>query len=172
MCSLNTPVDAPPVSDAENVSASAPGTLQSLTYINFRSRASAVLHDHADVQRLDRTRAHLSCASRGNHKSRSRRRTHTHRGRIRKPRHRDLDLRTALLRVLPATVLERSRKRPSYSGIWCRWRESNPHSLRNTILSRARLPVPPHRLGSIYSRARVVAKASTPMRFFRMQVGH
>lgn len=102
MCSLNTPVDAPPVSDAENVSASAPGTLQSLTYINFRSRASAVLHDHADVQRLDRTRAHLSCASRGNHKSRSRRRTHTHRGRIRKPRHRDLDLRTALLRVLPA----------------------------------------------------------------------
>ena len=27
---------------------------------------------------------------------------------------------------------------------WCPWRESNPHSLRNTILSRARLPVPPH----------------------------
>src|SRR5947209_17036306 len=30
-------------------------------------------------------------------------------------------------------------------AIWCRWRESNPHSLRNTILSRARLPIPPHR---------------------------
>ena len=29
---------------------------------------------------------------------------------------------------------------------WCPWRESNPHSLRNTILSRARLPVPPHGL--------------------------
>ena len=29
-------------------------------------------------------------------------------------------------------------------GGWCPWRESNPHSLRNTILSRARLPVPPH----------------------------
>jgi hypothetical protein len=30
--------------------------------------------------------------------------------------------------------------------VWCPWRESNPHSLRNTILSRARLPVPPHGL--------------------------
>jgi disulfide bond formation protein DsbB len=28
--------------------------------------------------------------------------------------------------------------------MWCPWRESNPHSSRNTILSRARLPVPPH----------------------------
>src|SRR5580692_9321993 len=33
---------------------------------------------------------------------------------------------------------------PQSSEGWCPWRESNPHSLRNTILSRARLPVPPH----------------------------
>jgi hypothetical protein len=26
---------------------------------------------------------------------------------------------------------------------WCPWPESNQHSLRNSILSRARLPVPP-----------------------------
>ena len=31
---------------------------------------------------------------------------------------------------------------------WCPWGESNPHSLRNTILSRARLPVPPHGLAA------------------------
>jgi hypothetical protein len=30
--------------------------------------------------------------------------------------------------------------------ILCRRRESNPHSFRNTILSRARLPIPPLRL--------------------------
>ncbi len=28
---------------------------------------------------------------------------------------------------------------------WYRWPGSNRHSLRNTILSRARLPIPPHR---------------------------
>ena len=37
---------------------------------------------------------------------------------------------------------------------WCPWRESNPHSLRNTILSRARLPVPPHPLAASYSEPR------------------
>ena len=41
-----------------------------------------------------------------------------------------------------------SEKTPAKSKVkswgWCPWRESNPHSLRNTILSRARLPVPPH----------------------------
>jgi hypothetical protein len=26
---------------------------------------------------------------------------------------------------------------------WCPWPESNQHSLRNSILSRARLPIPP-----------------------------
>ena len=31
---------------------------------------------------------------------------------------------------------------------WCRWRDSNPHALRRTILSRLRLPVPPHRPGT------------------------
>ena len=30
------------------------------------------------------------------------------------------------------------------------WRELNPHSLRNTILSRARLPVPPHGHGATF----------------------
>jgi uncharacterized protein YifN (PemK superfamily) len=34
---------------------------------------------------------------------------------------------------------------------WCPWRESNPHSLQNAILNRARLPVPPHGHRAIYS---------------------
>ena len=34
-----------------------------------------------------------------------------------------------------------------YRSIWWAWRESNPHSLRNTILSRTRLPIPPHAQG-------------------------
>jgi hypothetical protein len=28
-------------------------------------------------------------------------------------------------------------------SFWCPWPESNQHSLRNSILSRARLPIPP-----------------------------
>ncbi len=32
-----------------------------------------------------------------------------------------------------------------YFKTLCRGRESNPHSLRNTILSRTRLPIPPPR---------------------------
>jgi hypothetical protein len=39
--------------------------------------------------------------------------------------------------VMPAELTRRA---------WCGWSESNRHSLRNTILSRARLPVPPHPL--------------------------
>jgi hypothetical protein len=35
---------------------------------------------------------------------------------------------------------------------WCPWRESNPHALRRAILSRVRLPVPPHGLaGHLYN---------------------
>lgn len=41
---------------------------------------------------------------------------------------------------------ERCRQSKKY-----RWRGSNPHSRRNAILSRARLPIPPHRLrGTAY----------------------
>ncbi len=36
----------------------------------------------------------------------------------------------------------RLRNGPEQPG-WCPWPESNQHSLRNSILSRARLPVPP-----------------------------
>src|SRR5580693_8720851 len=42
------------------------------------------------------------------------------------------------------TRLTRKLLRILHKLFWCPWRESNPHSLRNTILSRARLPVPPH----------------------------
>src|SRR6476661_5108 len=44
--------------------------------------------------------------------------------------------------VISATSVDAGKQQ--WTIIWCRWRESNPHSLRNTILSRARLPVPPH----------------------------
>src|SRR5262249_50875660 len=37
---------------------------------------------------------------------------------------------------------------------WCPWRDSNPHSLRNAILSRARLPFRHTGQGGIYSCAR------------------
>jgi hypothetical protein len=32
---------------------------------------------------------------------------------------------------------------------WCPWPESNQHSLRNSILSRARLPIPPQGLSDL-----------------------
>jgi hypothetical protein len=49
---------------------------------------------------------------------------------------------------------------------WCPWRESNPHSSRNTILSRARLPVPPHGHAalSIASQASDRKRKSAPSR--------
>jgi hypothetical protein len=43
----------------------------------------------------------------------------------------------------PAQV---STKNNGGTRSWCPWRESNPHALRRTILSRVRLPVPPHGL--------------------------
>src|SRR5262249_43511907 len=45
---------------------------------------------------------------------------------------------------------------------WCPWRESNPHSLRNAILSRARLPVPPHGHWTMYSLVINLRKAEMP----------
>ena len=38
---------------------------------------------------------------------------------------------------------------------WCRGRESNPHSLRNAILSRARLPIPPPRHAILAKNPRI-----------------
>ncbi len=52
--------------------------------------------------------------------------------------------RSAHSQLCPHGVASRAAKNPG----WCPWRESNPHSLRNTILSRARLPVPPHGLAA------------------------
>src|ERR1700688_576363 len=43
-------------------------------------------------------------------------------------------------------------------SIWCPWPESNQHSLRNSILSRARLPIPPQGLIALGRKAREVAK--------------
>src|SRR6516165_3624699 len=56
------------------------------------------------------------------------------------------------------------RPRTSANAEWCPWRESNPHSLRNTILSRARLPVPPHGL-------KRMIRASRPPTRSGMQAG-
>src|SRR5947207_12913423 len=36
--------------------------------------------------------------------------------------------------------------KPERRSAWCPWPESNQHSLRNSILSRARLPIPPQGL--------------------------
>jgi hypothetical protein len=41
---------------------------------------------------------------------------------------------------------------------WCPWPESNQHSLRNSILSRARLPIPPQGLFATPAEKREVAK--------------
>ena len=41
---------------------------------------------------------------------------------------------------------------------WCPWPESNQHSLRNSILSRARLPIPPQGLIALGRKAQEVAK--------------
>ena len=42
---------------------------------------------------------------------------------------------------------------------WCPWPESNQHSLRNSILSRARLPIPPQGLSDAAGRADVAKRA-------------
>lgn len=43
-------------------------------------------------------------------------------------------------------------------SFWCPWPESNQHSLRNSILSRARLPIPPQGLSDISPQGEEVAK--------------
>src|ERR1700694_5620342 len=43
--------------------------------------------------------------------------------------------------------------------LWCPWPESNQHSLRNSILSRARLPIPPQGPIAISRKAEVAKPA-------------
>ena len=44
-----------------------------------------------------------------------------------------------------------------YFPLWCRERESNSHVLRHTILSRARLPIPPSRqVGALYTKETIL----------------
>src|ERR1700749_947256 len=47
-------------------------------------------------------------------------------------------------------------EKPCEQSFWCPWPESNQHSLRNSILSRARLPIPPQ--GPSDARRSEVAK--------------
>jgi hypothetical protein len=42
---------------------------------------------------------------------------------------------------------------------WCPWPESNQHSLRNSILSRARLPIPPQGHFTFSGKAEVAKRA-------------
>ncbi len=67
-----------------------------------------------------------------------------------------------------------------WTAIWCPWPESNQHSLRNSILSRARLPIPPQGRGPAWSRraARILALKKPPsthrqakMRIVRRRAG-
>ena len=52
---------------------------------------------------------------------------------------------------------------------WCPWRESNPHSFRSAILSRVRLPVPPHgQRGVIYI---VAVRPANPWILARKDLG-
>jgi hypothetical protein len=51
---------------------------------------------------------------------------------------------------------------------WCPWPESNQHSLRNSILSRARLPVPPQGPSVAGRRAGAAKRAEYSGRRFRV----
>jgi hypothetical protein len=44
-------------------------------------------------------------------------------------------------------------------SFWCPWPESNQHSLRNSILSRARLPIPPQGRSDTGPQASVAKRA-------------
>ena len=51
---------------------------------------------------------------------------------------------------------------PQRSIIWCPWPGSNQHSLRNSILSRARLPIPPQGRFRGPESARIIAVRGRP----------
>src|SRR5258708_1898601 len=55
----------------------------------------------------------------------------------------------------PLRTLWNGLEQPS----WCPWPESNQHSLRNSILSRARLPIPPQGLSDAGPQASVAKRA-------------
>src|SRR5882724_7790618 len=66
----------------------------------------------------------------------------------------------------------RGRLRTLWNGLeqpsWCPWPESNQHSLRNSILSRARLPIPPQGPSDISRQADVAKRAKYSGRALRV----